>query len=128
MKYKIRAFFSGRNGMDTIAKAVMIPAVILMLVNYFIGLNWLRYTIYVISLIGMFYSYFRMFSRNIEKRQKENNAFREFFKIRKLKWKERKEYRYYRCPDCRAWLRVPRGRGEITIRCRVCGKRFDKKT
>lgn len=128
MKRKLMAFFSGRNGFDTIAKVVMIVSILLMLASGFIPLNWLRYTLYAISWIGLFYSYFRIFSRNLEKRDKENNAFVEFFKVRKLRFKERKQYKYFKCPSCKAWQRVPKGRGNITIRCRVCGKRFDKRT
>lgn len=128
MKQKIIAFFSGRNGFDTIAKAVTVCSLILMLVSGFVPLTWLRYILYVGSWIGLAYSCFRNFSRNLEKRRKENYKFIEHFKIRKLKVKERKEYRYFKCPSCKAWQRVPKGRGEITIRCRVCGNKFDKKT
>ena len=128
MKRRLRAFFSGRNGFDTIAKVVMIASVILIIVSGFIPLTWLRYTLSAVSWVGLFYSYFRIFSRNLEKRCRENNAFVEYFKVRKLRFKERKEYKYFRCPSCKAWQRVPKGRGEITIRCRVCSKRFDKRT
>lgn len=128
MGYRIRRFFSGRNGFDTIAKVVLFPSLVLMFISGFIPLTWLRYVLYVLSLIGCFYGYFRIFSRNLYKRQKENDAFREYFHVRKLKWKERKAFRYYRCPKCKAWLRVPKGRGKITITCRSCRTRFDKKT
>lgn len=128
MKQKLIAFFSGRNGMDTLAKAVVFPSLVLMLVSGFIPVGWLQYTLNIISLAGIVYGYYRIFSRDLYKRQKENYAFREFFKIMKLKWKDRKTYRYYRCPSCHAWMRVPKGRGSIKITCRVCKTKFDKNT
>ena len=32
------------------------------------------------------------------------------------------------CPSCRAWLRVPRGKGKLNITCRQCGERFTRNT
>ena len=40
----------------------------------------------------------------------------------------RKLYHYYRCPQCRQKLRVPRGRGRIQISCPRCGTQFIKKS
>lgn len=128
MKQKLLAFFSGRNGMDTLAQAVLFPSLILMLISGFIPAGWLQYTLYFLSVAGLVYGYYRVFSRDLYKRQKENYRFREFFKIMKLKWHDRKTYRYYRCPECHEWMRVPKGRGSIKITCRVCHTKFDKKT
>ena len=78
---------------------------------------------------------FRMFSRNIYKRQQENavymqlrqGAFRWFRSLRD-RWKQRKEYKFFRCPSCHALLRVPRGKGKLLLTCRKCGNRFERKT
>lgn len=43
-------------------------------------------------------------------------------------WDNRKLYHYYRCPQCRQKLRVPRGRGRIQISCPRCGTQFIKKS
>ncbi|MBQ4140438.1 MAG: hypothetical protein IJD70_03780 [Clostridia bacterium] len=126
MKQKIRAFFYGRNGADTLSKAILYPALLLLLAGAFFDAGWLKYSLYFLAVAGLVYSYFRIFSRNLYKRQNENRVFREFFKIMRLKWRDRKTYRYYRCPKCREWMRVPRGRGSITITCRVCRFRFEK--
>lgn len=128
MKQKLLAFFYGRNGMDTLAKAVIFSSLAIMLISGFIPIGWLQYTLYFLSMAGMFYGYYRIFSRDLGKRQKENYSFREFFKIMKLSWRDRKTYRYYRCPECHAWMRVPNGRGDITITCRVCKFKFNKTT
>ena len=41
--------------------------------------------------------------------------------------KNGKKYRYFTCPQCKKRLRVPRGVGNITITCKGCGNKFDKK-
>ena len=41
-------------------------------------------------------------------------------------WDNRRLYHYYRCPQCRQKLRVPRGRGRIQISCPRCGTQFIK--
>ena len=38
------------------------------------------------------------------------------------------DHRYFRCPDCRQTVRVPRGKGKISIRCPKCGRQFIEKT
>ena len=37
-------------------------------------------------------------------------------------------WRFYRCPKCGQQLRVPRGRGKISITCPKCGNQFIKKS
>lgn len=128
MKQKIISFFSGRNGMDSLAKALIFPALIIMLISGFINIIWVKYTLLAISLAGLTIGYYRIFSRNLYSRRKENFAFCEYFRIIKLKFKDRKTHRYYRCPMCRAWQRVPKNRGSIKITCRVCKHKFDKTT
>ena len=39
-----------------------------------------------------------------------------------------KEHKYYLCPSCKQIVRVPKGRGKITITCPTCKNRFDKKS
>ena len=41
--------------------------------------------------------------------------------------KNGKKYRYFTCPKCKQRLRVPRGVGSVTITCKNCGTKFDKK-
>ena len=78
---------------------------------------------------------YRMFSRNISRRTEENYKYyavkdriRNKFSGLKDQWDNRKLYHYYRCPQCRQKLRVPRGRGRIQISCPRCGTQFIKKS
>lgn len=128
MRYRLQKFFYGRNGFDALANTVMVSALVLMIASYFVPIAVVGMFLYLFSLVGLIYSYFRCFSRNLYKRRQENFRFLEYFKVKKLKWKEHKTYRYFQCPHCKTWMRVPKGRGKITITCRSCRFRFDKKS
>ena len=66
---------------------------------------------------------FRMFSRNIPARRRENQRFLGFFS----RLRDRGN-RYFHCPQCRQMVRVPKGKGKISIRCPKCGNKFIKRT
>ena len=76
----------------------------------------------LLAYVPLIWSMFRMYSRNIEARRRENAAFLRFFS--RL---TDKQYRYFRCPGCRQVVRVPRGKGKINIRCPKCSRQFIKK-
>ena len=44
----------------------------------------------------------------------------------KKMWKGRKTTAYLKCPNCGQMLRVPRGKGKITVTCRGCGASFQE--
>ena len=77
--------------------------------------------------------YIRMFSRNISKRYAENqkylaleNRLRRFWGQKRYLMQQRKEYHIYKCPGCKQKIRIPRGKGKISIRCPKCGEEFIK--
>ena len=39
-----------------------------------------------------------------------------------------REHRYFKCPSCGQQMRVPRGKGRITVHCRSCGATFEEKS
>ena len=130
---KIRRFFYGRNGLDDLAKLFLISSIAVFVIYAFWPFNTSGQIIvkYVLSLISyglMVYAYFRILSKNIYKRVQENKKYLGFLNITKAKWKHRKTHRFYRCPKCKTWLRVPKGRGKITITCVKCSTKIDKKT
>lgn len=91
----------------------------------------------IISSIGalvVVYLLFRMFSKNIYKRQAENQKFiriwskvKGFFTINFRRIKEIGTNRYRRCPSCRAQLRLPKKKGKHAVVCPACKKRFEVK-
>ena len=46
----------------------------------------------------------------------------------KNRFKNRKQYKYFRCPSCKAWLRLPRGKGVVTVTCSRCHTSFTQKS
>ena len=76
----------------------------------------------------------RMLSKHRYKRAHENELYLQ--KTEKLRRgaterinrvKNSKKYRYFKCPKCKKLLRIPRGVGSVTITCKDCGTKFDKK-
>ena len=46
----------------------------------------------------------------------------------KKRWAQRGTYRFFKCPQCRQTVRVPKGRGKICITCPKCKTEFIKKS
>lgn len=127
MKEKLRKFLAERNGLDSLSNTLIWGCLIVMLVSTFIGADWLRGILSWLSWAGIFYAYYRVFSKNLSKRWAENHAFESWKNQLKQRWQQRKIHRFYRCPKCRTVLRVPKGKGKINITCRSCGEKFVKK-
>ena len=132
--YKLRmwisSFMQGRHGPDQFGIFTLIAGLVLSLLSSFIGLP-------VLGLAGTalyIYTLFRLFSRNQNKRIAENQKYialtantktkaRQFV----LRQKNRKDYKYFRCPQCKVLLRMKRGTGEKEITCAKCGHQFTQK-
>ncbi len=125
---KIRTFFYGRNGFDDLAKLSMISAIVLLLVCGFMPYGIVKTVLYVLTWVLLVYGYFRVLSKNVYKRVQENKKYLAAVNMIKTRWQQRKTHKFYRCPKCKTWLRVPKGRGKITITCVKCSTKFDKKT
>ena len=123
MKYGLQRWMMGRNGGDTLAWVVLLASVVCSIAASFDGFGWLT----AVAFVGLAYTIFRMYSRNVSKRRQENAKFVGFFKRTKNRVTDR-EHRYFNCPQCRQTVRVPRGKGTIKIRCPKCGNQFEKKS
>ena len=126
---KMQAWMYGRYGYDELSKFLSITAMVCVLISPFAHL------LYLIALILLIWSVFRSFSRNLENRQKERETYLKYtgkvkqnFIRRKNMWRDRKTHRYYKCPNCKHWLRVPKGKGQIEITCPVCNGKITRKT
>ena len=131
---KIRAsfarFMSGRYGADQLSYAMVILALVMTVVGALSGLGLLTLMADAM-LIVMFV---RMLSKDRYRRAHENQVYLEKTQnVRRAvtEWMNRvknsKKYRYFTCPKCKSRLRVPRGVGSVTITCKSCGNKFDKK-
>lgn len=130
MKDWLQRFMSGRNGFDRFSQFLCILSLILVV----IGANTSD-IIYFLGLAALIYCYFRVLSRDTAKRYAENMKYLSYqdkvttaFGRMQTRMKMRKTYHYYHCPQCRQELRVPRGRGKISITCPKCGTQFIKKS
>ena len=117
---RIRDFMIGRNGSDQLAWALFVLGIVLEILGSVLSMNLFT----LLAYIPLIFAVFRVFSRNIEKRQQENQAFTQFF----ARIRGRRDYAYFKCPACKTRVRVPRGKGKIRITCPSCREKFEKKT
>ena len=123
-KESVRRFMVGRNGVDELSHALVMAELVVILLS-------------LISLIGMLlavYTLFRIFSRNTAKRRQENDKYiawrRDFSTTASQSWnrlKNIRKYKYFKCPECHAMLRLPRKVGEVTVTCGKCKHQFKMK-
>lgn len=133
MRERLARFMAGRNGNDQLNIFLLIVDVVLIVLSTV----WKSASgvLYPLVLALLVYIYFRMFSRNVYKRREENGKYMRLkykvdaaLRLRKERWVQRKDYKFFTCPSCRTSLRVPRHRGKVKIVCRKCGTSFFGKT
>lgn len=127
MREKLQRFMLGRYGNDAFNKFLFTTGLILWILDMFIDTRIL----YSWAIILLVYGYFRMFSRNVQKRYQENLKFLQFknkvlSKFRKVNHTQEKTHRIYKCPTCRQKIRIPKGKGRICITCPKCKTEFTK--
>lgn len=130
-RQKVMQFMQGRYGADQFSRFLIYLSLILLVITLFCRNNF----IYYIAVIVLFYSYFRMLSRNISKRYAENQKYLSLrykmvgrFNWIRLRIKDSKTHRIFKCPSCSQKIRVPKGKGRISIKCPKCRIEFIKKT
>ena len=131
MREKLRRFMAGRNGFDQLCMAQAALALVLSLLSRLTRRDFFA----LLSSILVVWMLYRALSRDVGRRQGENMRFLGTgSRIRSdvngwiARQKQRREFRFFRCPGCRNWLRVPRGKGGIQITCPRCGHRFSGRT
>ena len=134
MREKLARFMAGRNGNDQLNLFLLGLDVVLLIVASFLRGGAGR-ALYLLTFALLGFTYFRMLSRNLVRRRQENESylraqyrFAAAVRLRREKWVQRRDYRFFTCPSCRTTLRVPRGHGKIKIVCRKCGHTFTGKT
>ena len=126
----IQRFMYGRYGNDQLNLFLMGLYLLLYLVFMFTRWDML----YFVSFVLLALTLFRLLSRNMERRQAENVRFMRlaapvlsWLRLRRAIRRD-KEHVYFKCPSCGQQLRVPRGKGKITVTCRGCGASFQEKS
>ena len=123
-------FMAGRNGNDELNRFLLAVDMVLILLSVIFSRGVGR-ILAPIALVLLGFTYYRMLSRDLIRRSDENARYfriREHvlsaLRVRKEQWVQRKDYKFFVCPACKATLRVPKGRGKIKIVCRKCGNSF----
>lgn len=134
---KIKRFMYGRYGVDQFGKDMLWLSVLLSILSMILNLFKIPIITTLLSFVStlvLVYIIYRTFSKNINKRVMENNKYlgKKTRFLTKIKFnvtraKDAKNFVYIKCPNCKNYSRVPRGKGKIKITCRVCKTQFDKK-
>ncbi len=125
-----RRFMEGRYGRDQLNNVLLGAFIVLFIIGMITNVE----IIYTIGIVLAILCIFRMMSKNFDRRRSENEKFMKFlspvinwFRLRRTMHQD-KEHCYFKCPRCGQNLRVPRGKGTLTITCRSCGASFKEKT
>ncbi|QUC68157.1 hypothetical protein [Aristaeella hokkaidonensis] len=131
LKERLAIFMQGRHGPDNLGMFTLLSGLVTSILGSFTGIG-------LFSLVGFALyvtTVFRMLSRNNTKRIEENRKYIDLTSNWKLKssqfikrMKNSKDYKYFKCPNCKVLLRMKRGSGERDITCVRCGHQFKQKS
>lgn len=125
---KILNFMRGRYGIDELYKFLFITYLITFIVNIFLKSQILE----IVSLLIILITFYRVFSKNIYQRNKENRYYLKLkkniskpFSSMKRNIKD-KDNIYKKCPKCKTTLKlpIPYKRGIKHTKCPKCKKRL----
>ena len=123
MSGALRNFMVGRYGTDRLNMAILSVGLAASLLSMIFKFAPVNLVLFLLSYGMMFWAIFRTLSRQTYKRYQENRKFLQLMG----RIKDR-DHRYFDCPKCRQMVRVPRGKGKISITCPRCREKFVKKT
>ena len=118
-----RRFMTGRYGTDKLNSLLLGLGLATCFINLFVWNDIARLILTAVSYGFMILALYRCFSRNTYKRYEENRRF-----LRLWDRLKDRDHRYFDCPKCRQPVRVPKGKGKISITCPKCREKFIKKT
>ena len=140
IRQSLARFMYGRYGSDELYNTLFLVEIILLFVSSVLSilgrtlplLSVVSVFLYLLSLASLVWAMFRFFSRNIQKRRRENMI---WLGIKARLSKKRKPslpldtptHVFRACPKCRSVLRLPRQVGKHTVRCPRCGSSFGVK-
>jgi len=124
----------GRNGIDGLGIFLFALTILIRNIAYYSRSGILN-LINIILLVVLFY---RILSKDILRRSKENDFFMYYFRkvysffanktsLARERARVKQTHKIYLCPKCKRRLKVPKGKGKIEIKC-MCGNKFFKRT
>jgi len=131
---RLARFMWGRYGVDGLYYGLLVTYLLLWILQGFIKIDVARAIVSLAGLGALAFMIFRVFSRNIAARRKENERFmrfwtkvKNFFVLQKNKLRDIKGFTYKKCPACKITLRLPRKKGTHSVVCPKCKNRFEVK-
>lgn len=131
MKEKLQRFMMGRYGVDSFSRCLLWLSIISIVIYMLTGYKFMN----LIAIALIVYLYYRILSRNYQKRYAENLLFlnktapiRRFINNKKTHFRQRKTHKFFKCPNCKQDIRIPRGQGKIRITCPKCKTEFKRET
>jgi len=140
-QYKMQEFMRGRNGSDDLGRFALGVAMVLLVVSFIVGIfsAGVASVFSLLALACIVYSFWRMMSKNVAKRQEENRRWGVKYIPVQVKFRRRcstfkewrkyhKDYHLYTCKTCGQSLRVPKGKGKVKVTCPKCHTSFIAKS
>ncbi len=113
----------GHHGADALGTFLTVLCLVFLCLSAFTGIEIMLY----LAIAMLVLNCFRMLSKNLPRRQAENEAFlriidkpRKFLSVSSKALRNRKTTMYFKCESCKTVLSVPRGKGRIKITCPKC--------
>ena len=127
---KLYEVLKSRYGIDELYRFSIIIVFILIIINLFIK----SYIIELIEFIILVISFLRIFSKNKDRRRKENNIYLsyknkliKYIDYQKRKYNDRNTHMYKKCPSCKQKIRLPLKKGKHKVKCPKCKNTFEVK-
>ena len=122
-----KPLFEGRYGMDALNWVIFALCAVMILVSILAK----TYVPLGIACVMIIVFIMRALSKKTEDRKRENHypvaawqAVVRWFKLQKLRFKDRKTHVYKKCPCCRQVLRLKRKKGPRDVTCPYCNTTF----
>lgn len=131
LKMKFISFMNGRFGQDELGKFLTAISIVCLLFSF----TEFGRPFYYFGILFLIICYFRMFSKNIMKRDNERRKYLKIknkvlsgFRSTKKRFRERRTHCFFKCSKCSQMIRIPKGKGNISISCPKCKYEFLAKT
>jgi len=106
MRERLARFMQGRYGIDQFTNFLVFSALIMVVIEMFIKIPFVHLLLNILSVAAIMYAYFRILSRNHNKRYAENERYMryhngvKFFIARQIShMQQRKTHHIYKCPQ-----------------------------
>ena len=123
----ITRWMYGRYGMDELYRGLLFVYLGLIVLNLFLRSPVVALLMWLV--VG--FAVFRVFSRNMARRQAENawylarlDRVKRWFRLCKKRFEDRNTHAYKTCPYCKAVVRLARVHGKHTCTCPRCRRDF----